>query len=342
MIGRTKNSPLPPGSELFDGNHGSADFLSLHVDKTRVEVGSDITGRVDSIGDKHTKVVVELEGIEYTVVADQDLEGIGVKDLKKETFQKRIFLKETRELSSNASAGFRFGIPNDAPGTIRRTLDGTNSSLPSQCQIKYSVTAMIVDMDGHRENKFSKEIFVLPKKASDVPIDPTISVSIRSNMEACQQTLYSWANLWGAIDAVMACTFPTETDGSEQNNFIELDASEEKLNLCIGQTLLVEVNDSFGLLSQYQNAMWMIKLTEELSWEARGRTASSTETWNLHVKNHSIPNLIPSYDYNYDSLIKVHHTLVVYMATEDKPTEYLASTGPIKVRIVSSRQGWDA
>ncbi len=351
MTGRTRKSPISTGSELFEADNDCTDLLSLHIDRNRVQVGNDITGRVDSIGEKDTKVIVEFEGIEYTVVAlpgmsDEDLEGIPVQDLQKETFQKRIFLQERKELESNASEGFRFGIPSNSPGTMRRTLDGTNSSLPSQCQIKYSVTATIIPQDeneGRRlchESKFSKEIFVLPKKASEVPIDPMIGVSIVSNMEALQQTLFSWGNLRGAVDAVLACSFPS--DEPRKDNYIVLEPSAEKLNLCIGQTLQVEVHDSFRLLSRYKNAVWMMKLTEELRWEAKGRKTSNTETWNLHVKNHAIPNLIPSYDHSCDSLIQVHHALVVYMATEEKPAEYVASTGPIKVRIETSRAGWDA
>ena len=347
MTGRQRNNAPTSGSAFVDSTD-SADLLSLHIDRTRVHVGNDVTGSVNSIGDPNTKVVLELEGIEYTVVAlpNDELEGVRVRDLKKETFQKRIFLRERKDLLSNASEGFRFVLPDNAPGTIRRTLDGTNSSLPSQCQIKYSVTAMIVDRNNagncHQESKSSKEIFVLPKKEVDVPIDPSIGVSIGSKMEALQQTLLPWGKLQGVINAALACSFPTSLETS-QDNYIVLETSKDELNLCIGQTVLLEVNDSFGLLSrQQQTAVWMFKLTEELSWEAKGRKASNKETWNLHVNNHAIPNLIPSYDDSNESLIQVHHTLVVYMATKDKPTECLASTGPIRVRIVSSRMGWDA
>ena len=343
------NDEIPPGPS-FESYNDSTDLLSLHIDRIRVHVGNEVTGNVSSIGDPNTKVVVELEGTEYTVVAMSEnlFDGVSVQDLKKETFQKRTFLRQRKELSSNASEGFRFGIPNDAPGTIRRTLDGTSSSLPSQCQIKYTMTAMIVDRsDGycHQESKFSKEIFVLPKKEVDVPIDSSIGVSLGPKTEALHNTLLPWGILQGAIDSICACGIPVsmQTDASAEDDYIVLESSKDELNLCVGQTLLLEISDSYGILTRQQkNASWMFKLTEELSWEAKGRKTSSKETWNLHVDSHGIPKLIPSYDHNPESLIQVQHTLVVYMAAKDKPTEFLASTGPIKVKIVSSRKGWDA
>lgn len=210
------------------------------------------------------------------------------------------------------------------------------------------MTAMIVDRgDGycHQESKFSKEIFVLPKKEVDVPIDSSIGVSIGSKMEALHNTLLPWGKLQGAIDTICACGIPgfVETHASAEDDYIVLEPSNDELNLCIGQRLLLDVGDSFGLLTRQQkNAVWMFKLTEELSWEAQGRKTSNKETWNLHVNSHAIPNLIPSYDHNHESLIRVQHTLVVYMAAKDKLTKFLASTGPIKVKIVSSRKGWDA
>ena len=353
MSRRKRNNAHPSGFPCVDNNKYT-DEISLHIDRTRAHVGSEITGRVDSVGAPN--VVVEFEGVEYTVVAlpgrmDSDHEGSHMDDLIKETSQKRIFLRETRELSLDASRGFRFGIPDNVPGTIRRTLHGTNPSLPSQCEVNYSVRVMIVSGDGYDCNdgrKLSKEIFVLPKKEVNVPIDPVIGVSIGSKMEALHQTMFSWSKIQGAIDIILSCSFPrsrsTEKDGTllTQANCIFLNASKRELNLCIGQTLLLEVNDSFRLLSGQQNAMWMLKLTEELSWEAQGRKTSNQETWNLHVNNHAIPNLTPSYDHNYDSLIQVHHTLTVYMTTEEKPTKSFASTNPIKVKIMSSRVGWDA
>jgi hypothetical protein len=297
---------------------------------------------------------VEFEGIEYTVVAlpgkmdsDDYDEGMDKQhDLKKKTSQKRTFFRETRALLLNESAGFRFGLPENAPGTIRRTLNSTNSSLPSQCQIKYSVTARIVPNGGYdyiHERKVSKEIYVLPKKEVDVPIDPVIGVSIDSTIEACHKSVFSFGKLQGAIDAIFACNFPSsDYMEQERNKCIVLNASKNKLHLCIGQTLLLEVNDSFRLLSRQKNAVWMLKLTEELRWEAQGRMTSNKETWNLHINNHAIPALIPNHDHDYDSLIQVHHTLAVYMTTKEQPTEYLASTGPIQVKIMSSRVGWDA
>jgi hypothetical protein len=211
----------------------------------------------------------------------------------------------------------------------------------------YSITATIVPSDGdgnNRKRRVTQEIFVLPKNAVNIPIDPVIGVSIDSTIEALNQTICSpYGKMQGAIDTLLACTFPrSQSVEQDEAKSICLNASKNKLHLCIGQTLMLEVNDSFRLLSRQQNAMWMLKLTEELSWKARGRTTSNKEIWNLHIKNHAIPTLIPTYDDNCDSLIQVHHTLEVYLITKEQPTKHLASTGPIQVKIMSSRVGWDA
>jgi len=353
MNGKNIDDSHSDGIE-FDGN-ASAGKLELRIDHVRVHVGGDITGRVDS--NRCCTVALKLEGMEYTVVSltdrmTNDDREFDINDLKKKTSQKRIFLRETRSLSLNTSAGFRFGLPDDLPGTIRRTLDGTDSSLPSQCQIKYSVTASIspnnddVDRYSHKR-KISQEIFVLPKKEVDVPIDPEIGVSIGSETEAfLYPTIFSFEKIQRVIDAIFACNFPSSHSSQhndtlmEQDSCVRLDASKEILNLCIGQTLLLEVSNCSRLISRHTNAIWMIRLTEDVSWEAQGRKISNKENFDLH-KNHAIPSLIPSNGHNSDSLIQVNHTLVVYMTREEQPTVKLASTGPIKVNIMSSRVGWE-
>ena len=94
----------------------------------------------------------------------------------------------------------------------------------------------------------------------------------------------------------------------------------------------------------------MIKLTEELQWKAKGRTAHNQQTWNLYANHHELPTtLSPSYDGMEQSLIQIRHELTIYMTTKDATAtatatakEILASTAPIPVRIVSTRAGWDA
>ena len=344
----------------FIANNDSIDDeLSLRIDRKKVRVGSDVTGRV-GFGRGSRNVVVEFEGTEYTVVAlpgrsNSGYEGMVMQNLKDNTTQKRIFLRQTRLLSPKQSTGFRFGLPDNLPGTIRRTLDGTDDLLPSQCQIKYTVTATIFRKDGDNGNDnndnnetVSKEIFVLPKKEVDVPIDSSIGVSIGSPVEAMYQSVFVGGKMQGAMDAIFACNYPSNNSLEQdealltQDKCIFLKALKNELHLCIGQTLLLEVNDCFHLLSRQTNAIWMLKITEELIWEAKGRKTSTKEIWNLHINHHAIPALIPSYDHNHESLIQVQHTLVVYMMMKDNPNEHLASTGPIQVKILSSQVGWDA
>ena len=89
MIERIINDEIPVGPS-FESYNDSTDFLSLHIDRIRVHVGNDVTGNVSSIGEPNTKVVVELEGTEYTVVAlpgmsKDELDAVSAQDLKKTT-----------------------------------------------------------------------------------------------------------------------------------------------------------------------------------------------------------------------------------------------------------------
>jgi hypothetical protein len=199
---------------------------------------------------------------------------------------------------------------------------------------------------------------VLPRREADIPIDPSITVSIGSLVEAIHQTLFECGtdlffctgeqdieNATGSINIPLQEQDPV---GMMKDNCIFLEASKTQLNLTPGQKLVVEIHDWFRLLNgRRRNTVWMIQLTEELQWRAHGRKALNQQTWNLYANHHELPRtLTPTYDHDTQSLFQIRHEMIIYMTTttpnKNFAKEVLASTAPIPVKIVSSRAGWDA
>ena len=344
------------------GDHPPTDDISLKIDQDRVHVGGEITGAINYHGPLDVQVV--LEGIEYTVVALTGTAGdgkMGMDYLQKHTSQQRVLLREEVLLSSTESMGFRFGLPEDLPGTMRCVLDGTDPTLPSQCQVKYTVTAIVAN-DEENRTEVCCPVVVLAKKESGVPIDPSISVSIGSFVEALHQTLFECGTDFFCCNrespednesvTIASSKVPLQDQdpiGMTQDSCIFLESSKKELNLTPGQKLSVDVRDAFHLLyNRRPNSVWMIQLTEELQWKAHGRKAHNQQTWQLYANHHEFPaTLTPSFDHDPQSLFHVRHEMIIYMTTaspKDSPAarEYLASTAPIPVKIVSSRSGWDA
>lgn len=346
----------------YIGDNPPTDDIFLKLDRDQVHVGTEITGKVEYHGTHNHTVRVVLEGIETTVVALSNTmdETMSAEYLQKHTTEKQVILHEERVMEAavaskiSPSFGFHFGLPDDLPGTMRCVLDGTDPTLPSQCQIKYTVTATISNDGNNGRKEICCVVVVLPKKEADVPIDPSMDVSIGSISEALYQTLFDCGtDLW-------FCTGDTPTMDDEitkqkqslqdqeplamiRDNCIFLETSKARLNLTPGQKLSVNVRDWFRLLGgRRKNSVWMMKLTEELRWRAKGRTAHNQQTWNLFANHHELPTtLSPSYESSAQSLFHIRHELTVFMTTKDASNEVLASTAPIPIRIVSSRSGWD-
>ncbi|KAG7356425.1 hypothetical protein IV203_001111 [Nitzschia inconspicua] len=361
-LGRAKASCIT----TYIGENPPPDDLFLKLDRDQVHVGTEITGKVEYHGKNHVVKVV-LDGIETSVVAlpnninMEDDKISGINYLHKHTSEQRVILHEERLMEatsatslSSSSFGFIFGLPDDLPGTMRCVLDGTDPTLPSQCQIKYTVTASISNEDNDGRKEVCAVVVVLPKREADIPIDPAIRVSIGSLSEALYQTIFDC----GAD--LFFCTGDTATEESKnyqkplqdqepmaitRNNFIFLETSKSTLNLSPGQKLTVEIRDWLRLLSgRRKNAVWMMKLTEELQWSAKGRVAHNQRSWYLYANQHELPTTVsPSYDSNPQSLLQIRHELAIFMTTKDSITkEILASTAPIPIRIVSNRSPWDA
>jgi hypothetical protein len=346
----------------YIGDNPPTDDIDLKIDRDQVHVGTEITGKVEYNGTNHTVKVV-LEGIETTVVAlsNHSQDGkMGMEYLQNHTSEQRVILRQERIMEASSSSsrnvpslGFHFGLPDDLPGTMRCVLDGTDPTLPSQCQIKYTVTASISNDSNNGRKEVCAVVLVLPKREADVPIDPSIRVSIGSLSEAVYQRLFDFGT------DLLFCTGETpDTDETTnqpplqdqeplamtKDSCIFLEASKEKLNLSPGQRLSVDIRDWLRLLSgRRKNSVWMIQLTEELQWNAKGRTAHNQQSWTLFANHHEIPTTVsPSYDCSPNSLLQIRHELTIYMTTKDASKEILASTAPIPVRIVSKRSGWDA
>jgi hypothetical protein len=350
----------------YTGDNPPKDDLILRLDRNQVHVGTEITGKVEYYGTNNFTIRVVLKGVETTVVAlsNQMEKGpMGLGYLQKHTSQEKVILHEERVVEAavsfkiSSSCGFHFALPDGLPGTLTCVLDGTDPTLPSQCRIKYTVTAIISNEDDSGRKEICAVVVVLPKKETEVPIDPSVDVSIASISEALYQTLFDCG-----MDLLL-CTGETfrKDDTTEirqqlqdthplatsTDKCIFLEASKARLNLTAGQKLKVHIRDWFRLLSRRRKgSVWMMQLTEELQWKAKGRTAYNQQTWNIYANHHELPTtLSPSYDANEQSLVQVRHELTIYMSTVDASApakEILASTAPIPVRIVSCRTGWDA
>lgn len=359
----------------YIGDNPPTDDLSLKLDRDQVHVGTEITGIVEYHGQHHTVKIV-LEGMETSVVAmtgrNDDDEETEIDYLQKNTSERRVILREERVMEAasvlsrtSPTFGFHFGIPDDLPGTMRCVLDGTDPTLPSQVSIKYTLTASISSDDNRGRKEVCAVVEVLPKREADVPIDPSISLSIGSLSEALYQTLFDCCTFDLLFCTGRETTTTSEDAAANSNNkplqdqepmafsrdsCIYLETSKSKLNLSPGQKLGVEIRDCFRLLSgRRPNSVWMMKLTEELQWKAKGRTAHNQQSWHLFANHHELPTtLSPSYcDAHPDSLLQVRHELTIYMTTTTKDNnsthqEILASTAPIPIRIASRRSGWDA
>jgi hypothetical protein len=364
----------------FCGLNPPANEIDLTVDQSTVHVGSAISGTVQVIGEyaHDVSVTIVLGAVEYCVVAlsAQQLKehgNVGKEYLKKHTTERHILCNEEITLhNAEHPAAFRFALPKNLPGTLRCVLDGTNDLLPSQCQIKYSVTASIVNHSMSASRQISHPIVVLPRTESDIPLDSSMQVSVGSSMDVLYRNIFSCGGsetvLWpscstkskptqddaddtiSVFEEILEGNSSIEEEENDENmqpnimmktimakpNFI-LDSSCTSLNLGAGQKLEVSVKDWFR---QLKTGIWMIRFIEDLSWVSQGRTARSQQSWDLYANHHELPaTLRQSFS---STSISVKHELIVYLATKDTSKDIMAMTEPIPVTIVSNQRGWDA
>lgn len=329
------------------GNNPPLDVIDFKVDQDSVNVGGVITGTVFLTGCEHRRtspsVRLVFHGLEYTVVAFPQSKdnSMGIDYLKKHSSASTDLTREELIMSDcgKKAQPFRFVIPDHLPSTLRCVLGGTDPTLPSQCQIKYTVTASIHNKLGGEASctLVSHPVVVLPKSNIDknTPLDETLSVAVEAPIDILFKSFFSCGN------KADACS----PDEEITENYILLDGISglEKgfLNLSAGQSLKLKVQDWLGQLRG--KGVWMIRLSEELRWSAQGRTAHSRQTFDLYANHHEIPTTLRrSYDPNNTSLMTVQHEIVVYLTTKGPEREILATTEPIPVRILSSHRGWDA
>ena len=323
--------------------------IDFQVDNDSVHLGDAITGTVRLNGYENRKQIPQVHlvfhGMEYTVVAlpQESYNEMGFDYLKKHTTEKNDLIRSelTVENCGQKAQMFRFPIPEDLPSTLRCVLGGTDPTLPSQCQVKYTVTASIYNTKPGENSSagrtlVSYPITVLPKKEvpKSTPLDPSITVSVENSLDVIFKSMFSCGSL---------CLAPEELDDPiSKETYILLDtAVDVDLKLSAGQSLQVDIRDFWGQLKN--RGSWMIKITEVLQWSAQGRIAQDKQTWDLFANHHEIPTRVrKSYQPKFHSLLSIRHELVVYMASKDGSRDILATTEPIPVQILSTNRGWDA
>jgi len=335
--------------------------IKLTIDNSSpIHVGGAISGRVKLIGRYpiHTAQVV-LEIMEYSVVVvtpngQQKHQGLGhVQPIS----QKNVVLSKEVTLNQDSPPVFSFSLEENLPASFRWVLDGTHPTMPSQCQIKYVVTASI--FRNGSTSAVSQQVVVLPKQESNVPLDPNLSVSIGSSWDLISQ-YFSCGNIELVHDENNPNGGNNQSSSSLPKKHLLLRCSRKKLHLSAGQYLPISFQEWLNrILSQH--GLWMVKLTETVQWQAYGRIAQSRQTWDLYANHHELPtNMRQSYNdpafnnpYNGDvvplnainqklSLIQVTHELSVYFSSKGLERKVLASTPPIPVQIVSGKRGWAA
>lgn len=313
------------------------DVIDFQVDQRSVHVGEAVTGTISLVEYQHRKksptVHLVFEGLEYTVVAFPPSEDncMGIDYLKEHTTEKNAFLhlETTLEDCGQKAQPFHFVVPDDLPSTLRCVLDGTDPMLPSQCQIKYTMTASIYNAleDGGGKMQVSYPLIVYPKKEipENTPLDPSISVSVENSMNLLFGNLFS-------------CGTECSSSSADEPILLDVPSYVTDLNLIAGQSLEVKIQDWMMQLRNKGN--WMVKFTEEITWKAKGRTAHSLQSWDLFANHHELPSSLRKS--HQTPLITVQHKLAVYLASKELSREVLATTENIPVRILSSNRGWDA
>jgi hypothetical protein len=299
-------------------------------------MGSEVTGYIRLTGDPaNTKVRVTFEGAESTVVAfpDNGDNSMGLEYLRKHTTDRIVITQQDMVMDCATQQKFRFAVPDNIPGTLRNRVEGSHPKLPSQCQISYIVSAVVYSGNS-TEMQVSKEVVIMPKKESDIPVDPFVTVSIKSVFDLLFKAAFSCGDSLCYVDQ------PDIETPLAEDKYIILEPTPCILYLSAGEPIKVQVRDSLGFLSG-PNHVWMVRLVEKLSWRAKGRIEESRQSWDLFAEHHSIPtSLRRTYDQSPNSLIKVEHEAIVYVVKKEGGRQtILATTEPIPTTIVSSSIG---
>jgi hypothetical protein len=307
----------------FSGVNPPKDFIDLKC-QDEVHVGSVVTGSVRMLGQAPIKTVhLVLEGIEYSVVAlAKDANKTrGLDYLRKNTSETRTVTKQEMLLDCAQAQTFSFSLAENLPSTIKYLMEGSNPTLPSQCQIIYTISATIYGNSS--KTKVTNNLLVLPSKIEPtIPVDPSVYVSVGFALDFFLRPFLSCGE--------------TQPTGEK---YLVLTPNLSSLRLAAGQLVKLKVRDLLGLLASPQE-IWMLRLVEKITWKAKGREETLQQSWDLFANTDEIPaNVKRTYDQDPKGLLKVSHELVVYVVTNGSPTggPSEAST-PIPVQIVSGGQ----
>ena len=329
-----------PVSTGFDGlapsTSNPSGVVDVVLDQEQVRMGSEVTGYVRLTGETlNTKVRVIFEGIEYTVVAFRHSvdNSMGIEYLRKHTSDRMVLTQQDMLLDCATPQTFRFSIPENLPGTMKYRVDGSHPILPSQCQISYTVSAVMY-RGNSSETRVSKEVVIMPKKESDTPVDPFVTVSIHSVFDLIFKSAFSCGDSLCYVDQ------PDVESPLADEKYIVLEPNPSILHFSAGEPIKVLVRDRLGFISG-PNAVSMVRLVEKLSWKAKGRIETSRQSWDLFADHHCVPtSLRRTYDNISNSLIKVEHEAIVYVVRKHGARQtILATTEPIQTTIVASSKG---
>ena len=230
--------------------------------------------------------------------------------------QHKVILNKDITLIPSQTAPKTFTFSVDLPWEVAPTLanriqrnyniyhDGYGVVIPNQCEIKYVLSAYIpkTTLTGHYT------LTVLPISTGDLPSTRQFEISLGKP----RQTYRSYfCGLWN---------IPTTT--------YDLMTQERALTIYPGQALQINFDDQQVL--GFNASRPLLRLTQKISFTARGRSTQDSETFELMDKCTVPTNLLTSHD---GTLVQVQHTLIVY-CKDLSSGEYLAITVIVPVQVV--------
>jgi len=222
----------------YAGINPPRDVIDLRLDHDQVYLGSDVTGSVRMTGHTPIKSVhLRLEGIEYSIVAlpEDQSDSYGIEALRKKTAETRIIFKKEQLLDCAKPQLFKFFLPEKLPSTMKCRIEDSNPTLPSQCRIKYTVSATIYGNSS--KTQVAHTLLVVPKEEVDTPITQTISLCIKSNFDLLLKRLL-------ACGDKTCVSEDSDIDPSlAEDRYITLEPSPNFLRLVPGQLANVFVQD---------------------------------------------------------------------------------------------------
>jgi hypothetical protein len=303
-----------------------SDF-DIVVNESTVQGGSTVVGTVHF---KHQSpqygtlpIKLTLQGFEFAMVNERKMMR-GHHDrrtqfdpdyLLQHQSQHKVILNKDVTLTPSQTAPktflFSVDLPWEAAPTLRNIQqnydifhDAYGILIPNQCEIKYLLSAHIpkTTLTGHYT------LTILPKSTGNLPTTRQFEISLGKP----RQTYRSYfCGLWNV---------PTTT--------YDLTTKEQALTIYPGQALEINFEDQQRL--GFNASRPILRLTQKISWTARGRHTQDSETCEFLDRCTVPTNLFTSYR---GTLVQVEHTLIVY-CKDLSSGEYLAITVVLPVQVV--------